>query len=260
MNKIDQLFKKKPTGIFSVYFTAGYPELNDTATILKGLSDNGVDMIEIGMPFSDPLADGPVIQRSSEIALKNGMSISLLFEQLETIKSTSVLLLMGYLNPVLQFGIERFCEKASSLGISGVIIPDLPLQEYLDHYKIHFEKYNLRNIFLITPQTSESRIRLIDEHSKGFIYMVSSASTTGSKAEISTEQEKYFQRIKAMKLRNPVIIGFGISDSRSFNTATSYANGAIVGSAFVNAIGRSTDLEKSIREFAGGILEKEKLV
>lgn len=254
MNKIDHLFKSKKSGILSVYFTAGYPKLNDTATILNGLSESGVDMIEIGMPFSDPLADGPVIQQSSEAALKNGMSIALLFEQLKKVKSSAALLLMGYLNPVLQFGMEAFCKRASSLGISGVIIPDLPLQEYLDHYKPHFEKYNLKNIFLITPQTSESRIRLIDEHSDGFIYMVSAASTTGSKAGISAEQENYFERIRAMDLRNPLVIGFGISDQQSFSKATAYSNGAIIGSAFVKAIAGSSDIEKDVRNFVSSIL------
>ena len=195
-NKINALFKEKQKNILSVYFTAGFPALNDTVAIITELEKSGVNMIEIGMPFSDPLADGPTIQRSSEIALENGMTIKLLFEQLQNFRInppspllqrgdlTVPLILMGYLNPVLQYGMEQFCKDASLLGISGVIIPDLPLQEYADEYKLIFEKYNLKNIFLITPQTSKERIRLIDEHSDGFIYMVSSASTTGSKNEI----------------------------------------------------------------------------
>src|ERR1019366_2587854 len=184
MNRINKLFQEKKNNIFSIYFTSGFPKLNDTITIINELENNGVDMIEIGMPFSDPLADGPTIQGSSEIALENGMSIKLLFEQLResNIKnSKSAMILMGYLNPVMQYGIENFCKDAAALGIDGVIIPDLPMQEYVDEYKSIFEKFNLKNIFLITPQTSEERIRFIDSHSDGFIYMVSSSSTTDRK-------------------------------------------------------------------------------
>jgi tryptophan synthase alpha chain len=252
MNRINKLFQEKKKDILSIYFTAGFPQLNDTVSIINELENVGVDMIEIGMPFSDPLADGPTIQRSSEIALKNGMSIKLLFEQLSqsSIKnSQSALLLMGYLNPVLQYGIEKFCKDASALGIDGVIIPDLPMQEYLDEYKTIFEKYNLKNIFLITPQTSESRIRLIDEHSNGFIYMVSSASTTGGNSAIGEEQENYFKRIHSMKLKNPLMIGFGISNNQTFSKACEYANGAIIGSAFIKVINDSKDLKKDINEF-----------
>jgi tryptophan synthase alpha chain len=181
MNKINRLFKDKNNNILSIYFTAGFPELNDTTTVIKELQDNGVDMIEVGMPFSDPLADGPTIQHTSEVALDNGMTIRLLFEQLMKVEiknSKAAILLMGYLNPVLQYGIDKFCKDAAALGVDGVILPDLPMQEYLDEYKHIFEKYNLKNVFLITPQTSESRVRFIDEHSDCFIYMVSSSSTT----------------------------------------------------------------------------------
>jgi tryptophan synthase alpha chain len=254
MNRINQLFKEKEKNILSIYFTAGYPQRDDTATVLAELSNSGADMVEIGMPFSDPLADGPTIQRSSEIALQNGMSIRLLFEQLKTVSTSSVLILMGYLNPVLQFGMEEFCKQASALGISGLILPDLPLQEYLDHYKLIFERYGLKNIFLVTPQTSESRIRLIDEHSAGFIYLVSSASTTGSKSSISEEQVNYFKRIKAMNLNNPLIIGFGISDRETFSKACEYASGAIIGSAFVKAISAGNDLRKDVRNFMNSIV------
>lgn len=268
MNAINKLFQDKKKDILSVYFTAGFPKLDDTNTIIHELEKSGVDMIEIGMPFSDPLADGPTIQRSSEIALENGMTIKLLFQQLQNFPARTdepvhsggrngtseiPLVLMGYLNPVLQYGIEKFCKDASSLGISGVIIPDLPLQEYLDEYKIIFEKYNLKNVFLITPQTSEERIRLIDNCSDGFIYMVSSASTTGNKNEIGAEQESYFKRIADMKLKNPTIIGFGIHNHQTFSKACEYANGAIIGSAFIKAIDKSKDLKKDISGFVNGI-------
>ena len=262
MNRINKLFQEKKKNILSIYFTAGFPELNDTTTIIKGLENNGVDMIEIGMPFSDPLADGPTIQHSSEVALKNGMTIKLLFQQLAKSKirnSTSAILLMGYLNPVLQYGVEKFCKDASELGIDGVILPDLPMQEYLDEYKSIFEKYALKNIFLITPQTSESRIRLIDEHSDGFIYMVSSASTTGAKEGIGVDQENYFKRIKEMQLKNPLVIGFGISDNQTFSKACEYANGAIIGSAFVKAIDKNDDLKNNINNFVQNILNPQRV-
>lgn len=258
MNKINTLFQEKKNTIFSIYFTAGFPKLNDTATTIHELESNGVDMIEIGMPFSDPLADGPTIQGSSEVALENGMTIKLLFEQLSKIDiktSKSAMVLMGYLNPVMQYGIEKFCKDASALGIDGVIIPDLPMQEYVDEYKSTFDKYNLKNIFLITPQTSEERIRFIDSHSDGFIYMVSSSSTTGAKAGVQQGQEAYFKRIQSMKLKNPTMIGFGISDNKSFTNACKFANGAIIGSAFINAVEKSTDLKKDIGAFANRILK-----
>ena len=252
MNKIDKLFKEKKNHILSIYFTAGYPGLNDTNTIITELQENGVDMIEVGMPFSDPLADGPTIQHASEMALENGMSIRLLFDQLsksQVRNSKAAILLMGYINPVLQYGIEKFCKEASDLGVDGVILPDLPMQEYLDEYKPFFEKYGLKNVFLITPQTTENRIRFIDEHSNGFIYMVSSSSTTGAKEEIQHTQETYFKRIQAMNLRNPTIIGFGISDNKTFEKACEYANGAIIGSAFVKALGESKSLKGDIGSF-----------
>lgn len=252
MNKIDRLFKEKKNHILSIYFTAGFPQLQDTVTIIKELESNGVDMIEVGMPFSDPLADGPTIQHTSEVALKNGMSIRLLFDQLsgaDLKKSKAAILLMGYLNPVLQYGIEKFCKDASALGVDGVILPDLPMQEYLDEYRSTFEKYGLKNVFLITPQTSEARIRFIDEHSNGFIYMVSSSSTTGAKDEIQNSQEAYFKRVKAMNLRNPALIGFGISDARTFDKACEYASGAIIGSAFVKALGEQKPVKESISGF-----------
>lgn len=250
-NRISSLFLEKKTNILSIYFTAGYPNLHDTITIIKSLEKNGVDLIEIGMPFSDPLADGPVIQESSTIALKNGMSIQLLFQQLKDIRKTVKipLILMGYINPVMQYGIENFAKKASEIGIDGVIIPDLPLQEYRDEYKATFDQYNLKNIFLITPQTSPERVRLIDENSDGFIYMVSSASTTGTKEGTADSQIAYFERIGSMNLKNPKLIGFGIKDKQSFEIACKYAEGAIIGTAFIKALSKENDVAASTENF-----------
>ncbi|MGK0175592.1 MAG: tryptophan synthase alpha chain [Ulvibacter sp.] len=226
--------------LLSIYFTAGYPSINDTIPILESLEKNGVDMVEIGLPFSDPLADGPTIQASSTQALKNGMTTELLFQQLEGIRDTvSIpLILMGYFNPVLQYGVEAFCKKCNEIGIDGLILPDLPLAEYKEHYKSIFEEYGLANVFLITPQTSEERIREIDAASNGFIYMVSSASTTGAKKGVSSEQERYFNRISSLSLSNPQIVGFGISNATTFSQATAKAKGAIIGSAFIKMLAK----------------------
>lgn len=253
MNKINELFQKRKEDILSIYFTAGFPKLKDTGKILAELVKAGVDMIEIGIPFSDPLADGLVIQHSGEMALKNGMSLKILFEQLKKSndlnqKSKVPLILMGYLNPVLQFGVENFCRRAHEVGISGIILPDLPMDEYLRDYKSTFDKYDLKNIFLITPQTSEKRIRFIDEHSDGFIYMVSSSSTTGVKKGGDAEKGKYFSRIKAMKLKNPLMVGFGIGDRKSFNEACEYASGAIIGSAFISHLQKGRKPSEFIRK------------
>ena len=221
--------------LVSIYFTAGYPELNDTVNIIQELENNGVDMIEIGLPFSDPLADGPTIQESSTAALKNGMTTQILFEQLKDIRKTvSIpLIVMGYFNPMLQYGVEAFCKKCEEIGIDGLIMPDLPLDVYQEQYEAIFKKYGLLNVFLITPQTSKERIRQIDKASNGFIYMVSSASVTGSKSGFGNEQTEYFERIAKMKLKNPQIVGFGIKDAATFKAATKNANGAIIGSAFI---------------------------
>jgi tryptophan synthase alpha chain len=258
MNRIDKLFHEKKSNILTIYYTAGFPQKDATVPILETLAQNGVDLVEIGMPFSDPLADGETIQRSSEIALKNGMTIQVLFEQLQNIrqKVQIPLVLMGYLNPVLQFGVENFCKKCAEVGIDGLILPDLPLQEYEQEYQNLFEKYNLYPIFLITPQTSEARIRKIDSLSKGFIYVVSQASTTGTKLGVSESQEAYFQRIKAMNLKNPLQIGFGISDAESFQKACQYAQGAIIGSAFIKYIQERSDTSKATAEFVKNILQK----
>lgn len=254
MNKISRLFTEKNREILSIYFTAGFPKLDDTRSIIKELVLNGVDMIEIGIPFSDPLADGPTIQHSSQVALENGMSVKLLFQQLQDLGPTNVpLILMGYLNPVLQYGMEQFCRDASGLGVSGLIIPDLPLQEYLDEYESVFKKYDLKNIFLITPQTSEQRIRLIDRYSDAFIYMVSSASTTGAKVGITEAQESYFKRIRSMNLNNPVVAGFGISDKQTFSKVCEYANGGIIGSAFIKALSKDGKTENKVKTFIHSI-------
>lgn len=255
-NRINHLFEIKKENILSVYFTAGHPNLNDTVEIIQQLEKNGVDLIEIGMPFSDPTADGPTIQRSSETALKNGMSLKLLFEQLKDIRQTVKipLILMGYINPVYQFGVEKFCEKCAETGIDGLILPDLPLDEFEAFYKPVFEKHNLHNILLITPQTSEERIRQIDQASAGFIYMVSSSSTTGSGKRVEDFQRDYFERIQSMNLRNPRLIGFGISDRATFENACKYASGAIIGSAFVKAIDSEMKIQAAVSQFVKHIL------
>lgn len=234
MNRIEQKLQEDKK-ILSIYFSAGYPNLNDTVQIIQDLEKNGVDMIEIGLPFSDPLADGPTIQESSTMALHNGMTSQLLFDQLSSIREsvTIPLIIMGYFNPMLQFGIETFCQKCAEIGIDGLIIPDLPVDVYAEKYKATFEKYGLINVFLITPQTSDDRIRFIDSVSSGFIYMVSSASVTGSQTGFGSTQADYFERIATMNLKNPQVVGFGINNAETFNQATQYAKGAIIGSAFI---------------------------
>ena len=255
MNRIEKLFKVKNRNILSIYFTAGFPELNDTVRIINQLQNSGVDLIEIGIPFSDPLSDGPTIQHSNEVALKNCMTVKVLFDQLINVRNsiTIPLVLMSYLNPILQYGVEAFCKKANESGVDGVIIPDLPVQNYLNEYKSIFEKNKLFNILLITPHTTESRIRIIDENSKGFIYMVSSSSITGSKSGISSTQKIYFEKVEKMNLKNPTLIGFGISDKNSFTKACEFSNGAIIGSAFINAIQKNGVLETNISNYINDI-------
>ncbi|WOD42471.1 tryptophan synthase subunit alpha [Hwangdonia lutea] len=240
--------------LLSIYFTAGYPNINDTATIIQDLEKNGVDMIEIGLPFSDPLADGPTIQASSTQALKNGMTTKVLFEQLQDIRKTVniPLIIMGYFNPIFQYGVEAFCKKCQDIGIDGLIIPDLPVDVYHEKYQAVFEKYGLINVFLITPQTSDDRIKYIDSISNGFIYMVSSASTTGAQSGFGKVQTQYFKRIADMNLKNPQIIGFGISNNDTFTQATQYAKGAIIGSAFVKHV--TNEGVKTINKFVDSIL------
>ncbi len=253
MNRIQQKLKENKK-LLSIYFTAGYPNLNDTVSIIQNLEKNGVDMIEIGLPFSDPLADGPTIQASSTQALKNGMTTKVLFDQLKDIRKTIQipLIIMGYFNPILQYGVEAFCKKCEEIGIDGLIIPDLPVDVYHDEYKAIFEKYGLINVFLITPQTSNERIQFIDSISNGFIYMVSSASVTGSQSGFGVEQTDYFKRISDMSLKNPQIIGFGISDNKTFSQATKYAKGAIIGSAFIKHLNNNG--KSSINKFVHSIL------
>ncbi len=224
--------------LLSIYFTAGFPALEDTVPVIKELENSGVDMIEIGLPFSDPLADGPTIQESSTEALHNGMTTQKLFDQLAGIREhvSIPLIIMGYFNPLLQYGVEAFCAQCQEIGIDGLILPDLPLAEYQEHYQSTFEKYGLINVFLITPQTSKERIQQIDAASNGFIYMVSSASTTGAKDGFGDVQTEYFNRIASMQLKNPQIVGFGISNAATFQTATTKAHGAIIGSAFIKTL------------------------
>ncbi|HQV79017.1 MAG TPA: tryptophan synthase subunit alpha [Chitinophagales bacterium] len=254
-NRIQQLFQKKNKNILSVFCTAGFPKINDLETILVELQKNGVDMVEIGMPFSDPTADGPVIQYSNTIAINNGMMLKVLFEQLKNIrdKINIPLVLMGYFNPVYQYGIDKFLQDAHACGIDGIIIPDLPMYEYESMYKSKFEQFGLQNIFLVTPQTSDERIRKIDELTNSFIYIVSSNAITGGNTAIKQSQENYFERVLKMPLKNPTLIGFGIKDKSTFNTACQYANGAIIGTAFINAIDSSNDIKESISNFITSI-------
>ncbi len=251
MNRIEKLFRERTGNILSVYFTAGYPVAGATTDIIRDLQESGADMVEIGIPFSDPLADGPVIQMSNRESLNNGMNISLLFKQLENIrKDVSIpVILMGYVNPVLKFGIENFCHRCAETGIDGVILPDLPPEIFIEEYSDIFNSYNLFNIFLISPQTDDDRIRFIDSISRGFIYMVSSSSTTGRSAPFSEEQLSYFRRIRLMNLKTPRLTGFGISDNRSFNEACSESNGAIIGSAFIKMLSEKGASGNSIRSF-----------
>ena len=238
MNRINQLFNSNKKDILSIYFCAGTPTLDGTADVIRTLEKYGVSMIEIGIPFSDPMADGPVIQHAATRALKNGMTLKLLFDQLKEIrKEVQIpLVLMGYLNPIMQYGFENFCRTCRETGIDGVIIPDLPFKDYMEEYRSIAEKQGVKIIMLITPETSEERIRLIDEHTDGFIYMVSSAAITGAQKDFNAQKQAYFQRIADMNLRNPRMIGFGISNKQTFETASAHAAGAIIGSKFVTLL------------------------
>lgn len=253
MNRINQLFQNKNKNILSIYYTAGYPNLDDTLTIARALEQAGADMLEIGFPYSDPVADGPVIQASSKQALDNGMDLKLLFEQLKDLRKyvNIPVLLMGYVNPLLQYGVENFCKACAEVGVDGLIVPDLPMVEYEEFYKDTFQQYGISNVFLITPQTAVERIHKIDELTNGFIYMVSSSATTGKNLSLSQVTEDYFSRVAALELKNPTMIGFGISDQPSFEKACQYASGAIIGTAFVKAL-ESDKLEESIQGFMKG--------
>ena len=255
MNRLNQLFSTKKQNLLSIYYTAGFPELNSTVDIAEALEKAGADFLEIGFPYSDPLADGPTIQHSSEKALENGMNLNILFEQLKNLRQrvTIPILLMGYFNPMVQYGVEKFCKKAVEVGVDGVIIPDLPMYEYESLYKQYFLEHNLSNIFLVTPITSEERIRKIDALSQSFIYLLSSSSITGKNLEVSDTVERYFERIKNLKLNNPTVIGFGISGHAAFAKACAYANGAIVGSAFVKMLTTEKDYLNKIPGFIGQI-------
>ena len=248
MNRINKLFQTKSEKILSIYFCAGHPTLEGTRDTIKTLEQKGVDMIEIGVPFSDPMADGPVIQNAATKALRNGMTLRKLFSQLDGIRSevNIPLIFMGYLNPIMQFGFENFCKECVAKGIDGVIIPDLPFKDYLEEYKPIADKYDIRIIMLITPETSDERIRFIDEHTDGFIYMVSSAAITGAQKEFNDAKQAYFSRINAMGLRNPRMIGFGISNKQTLEAAQSNAAGAIIGSKFVNLIEETGDAGKAM--------------
>ncbi len=248
MNRINQLFATKHENILSIYFCAGHPTLEGTADTIRTLEQNGVDMIEVGIPFSDPMADGPVIQDAATKALRNGMTLKKLFSQLEGIRPEvqMPLILMGYLNPIMQFGFEAFCQRCVEVGIDGVIIPDLPFKDYLEEYKPIADRYDIRIIMLITPETSDERIRFIDEHTDGFIYMVSSAATTGAQKEFGDAKQAYFSRINSMNLKHPRMIGFGISNRQTLEAAERNASGAIIGSKFVNLFEETGDAAKAM--------------
>lgn len=249
MNRIKTLFEKKQKNILSIYFTAGFPHLNDTCEVIKELEANGIDLIEIGIPFSDPMADGPTIQESGTIALRNGMTLRVLFDQLKDIRQTVniPLILMGYLNPIMQYGFEAFCRKCKEIGIDGTIIPDLPFKDYMEEYKAIAEKYGINIIMLITPETSEERIRLIDQNTDGFIYMVSSASTTGAQNSFDDKKQDYFRKIDTMNLRNPRLIGFGISNKATLESAQANSNGAIIGSKFVTLLKEADTIKDAVK-------------
>lgn len=243
MNRINQLFQDKKKNVFSLYFCAGYPTLDSTVEIIETLEKKGVDLLEIGIPFSDPIADGPVIQNATHQSLKNGMNLRLLFDQLRDIRKhvKMPLVIMGYLNPIFQFGFEKFCKACAECGIDGMIIPDLPFKNYIEEFKPIADRYELKMIMLITPETEEERIRLIDEHTDGFIYMVSSAATTGAQKSFGDPLQEYFNRVNQMNLKNPRMIGFGISNKQTLETARANASGTIIGSKFVTLQGTCPD-------------------
>lgn len=255
MSRIQQLFQRKSKNVLNVYVTAGYPHLNDTLTVMEALEANGADLIELGMPYSDPLADGPVIQHSSSIALANGMTIATLFAQLKDMRSqvNVPVVLMGYMNPVLQYGFERFCADAAAVGVDGLILPDLPQYEFETEYGAIIRKYGLDFVFLITPETSEERIRQLDTMSSGFLYAVSSSSTTGGDKDFSPVQS-YLQRLQSYDLKNPVLVGFGVKDKASFDAASAYSNGAIIGSAFIKALDDTGDVVAATKGFLSRII------
>lgn len=255
MSRIKELFDKKTSNVLNVYCTAGFPELNSTIKVMQALQQNGADLIELGMPYSDPLADGPVIQCSSTIALANGMTIATLFSQLKDFrKEINVpLILMGYMNPVLQYGFEQFCADAAAVGVDGLILPDLPEYEFETEYGAIIKKYGLDFVFLVTPETSVERIQKIDSLSSGFLYAVSSSSTTGSDKNM-TNVTDYLKKLKSLQLKNPILVGFGIKDKATFSTACEHANGAIIGTAYIKALENSTDVNLKTKDFLNNVL------
>ncbi len=253
MTKLQQLFATKKSNILNVYCTAGFPKLESTIEVINALQANGADIIEIGMPYSDPLADGPIIQESSSIALANGMTIEKLFQQLLTIKASVPIVLMGYMNPVLQFGFEKFCLTAAACGVSGLIIPDLPMHEFETEYCAIIKKHGLDFIFLVTPETSNERVKKLDSLSTGFLYAVSSSSTTGSN-NATTNLTEYLTKLKNLNLQNPLLVGFGIKDKASFNAACAHANGAIIGTAYIKALFENDHVEETTKQFLKAIL------
>jgi tryptophan synthase alpha chain len=262
MSRIRELFRKKQNKILNIYCTAGFPRFGDTVPVIKALQQNGADMIELGMPYSDPLADGPVIQHSSNIALQNGMTIKKLFEQLKDLRrspcsggvgETIPVLLMGYMNPILQYGFEKFCSDAASIGIDGLILPDLPEYEYETEYGSIIRKYGLDFVFLVTPETTAERVRRLDDLSDGFLYAVSSSSTTGRDKNMS-DVRVYLQKLKKLKLKNPVLVGFGIKDKQTFDAACENACGAIIGTAFIKALDQSNNIEEVTKRFLSAIV------
>lgn len=255
MSRIQELFARKQNKVLNVYCTAGYPQLNSTIPVMKSLQENGVDLIELGMAYSDPLADGPVIQASGSKALENGMTISVLFEQLVDFRKeiNIPVILMGYMNPVLQYGFEKFCAEAAALGIDGLILPDLPEFEFENEYGAIIKKYGLDFIFLVTPETSEERVRKLDSLSSGFLYAVSSSATTGKDKDFSAV-EKYLQRLQSMQLKNPVLVGFGIKDKETFQSACKYANGAIIGTAYIKMLEEAKSIEEGTKAFLNDVL------
>jgi tryptophan synthase alpha chain len=255
MSRVNELFGRKRSKVLSVYCTAGFPRLDSTMEVIRVLQDSGADMIELGMPYSDPLADGPVIQASGTRALENGMSIARLFGQLKDLRPSIRIpvLLMGYVNPILQYGFDKFCEAAVAAGVDGLILPDLPIYEYETEYGPVIRKHGLDFVFLVTPETSDERIRKVDALSTGFLYAVSSSSTTGGNRDLG-DQEVYFRRLEEMKLRNPVLVGFGVRDRKSWEAACKHTQGAIIGTAYIKAIEGATDIGKATRDFLGTFL------
>jgi len=255
MNRLDELFQRKQNKVLNVYCTAGYPQLNSTLEVMKSLQDNGADIIELGMPYSDPLADGPVIQHSGGVALANGMTIKELFGQLHDFRKQIYVpvILMGYMNPVLQYGFEKFCQHAAALPVDGLILPDLPEHEFETEYGSIMQRYGLDFVFLVTPETSEERIKKLDQLSTGFLYAVSSSSTTGSDKNM-TDVTAYLERLKSYQLKNPVLVGFGIKDKQTFDAACQYANGAIIGTAYIKALENAADISKTTAAFIKNVI------